>query len=103
MGRVDHRRGQDLAEGHHHGGVQLQGLEAGYGLRVAHGGWRADLKAQALGEGLHRRGLERLATPARRGRLGVDGRDLETRRDQYGQGGHGELRRAEKGDAHGGV
>lgn len=100
-GSVDHLGRQYLAESHHYGGIQLKRNKGGNDVGIAHGDRSARLKAQALGEGLHRRGTKRLAAPARRGRLGIDRRDLKPSGDQFGQGGRGELRGAEKGDAHG--
>ncbi len=53
------------------------------------------------GEGVCRRRLQGLPPPTRRRRLGIDHGDLVPRLDQGGQGRNGELRGAEKGDAHG--
>ena len=98
--RVEHRGRQDLAEGHHHAGVDLQRRE-GFDLGgVAHRDRRTHGNAALLRIGMDRRGLERLAAPARRGRLGVDADDLVPSLDQGGEGGDGEVGRSEKGDAH---
>ncbi len=98
---VEHGRRQDLAVGDHHRRVEVQRLEGRHGLRIAHGGGRAHRQAQGLGERLHRRGPDLVPAPARRRRLGVDGGDLVSGGGQFGQGGHGEVRSAEEGDAHG--
>jgi hypothetical protein len=101
--RVQHLRGQDLAEGDHHGGVQFEGAEGGDLLRIAHGGGVRTSRPWLSAKAWTGEGLQRLAAPARRRRLGIDRRDLVPGRDQFGQGGNGEFGSAEEGDAHGGV
>ncbi len=101
-GRLQHVRRQDLAIGDHHRRIEPKGAEGGDLVRIAHGPGRADGQAQLLGEGLHRRWPHLLAPPTRRRRLGVHGRDLVAGGDELGEGFHGELGRAEEGQAHGG-
>jgi len=100
--RLQHRPRQDLAVGDHHRRVEPEGLEGVDLVRIAHRPRRADRQAQLFGEGLHRRGADLLASPARRRRLGVDGGDLVVRSHQLGQGFHREFGRAEEGQAHAG-
>ena len=75
--------------------------EGGDLFRCAHRGRRADLDAVRLGEGLNRRGRQRLAAAARRRRLGIDARDLVPRLDEGGEAGDREVGGAEEGEAHG--
>ena len=100
--RVQHRRQQDLAIGHHHRRIEVQGPEPGNGVRVPHGLRRAHLKAPGLGKGLDRGGLQHLAAPAGGRGLGIDGHHLVTRIEQGPQALHGEVRCAHEGKAQGG-
>ncbi len=98
---LQHLQREDLAVGDHHGGVQLQGLKGGDLLRIPHRAGGAHRQVQRLGESLHRRGPQLLPATARRRRLGVHRRDLVAGGDEFRQGFHRELRRAEEGQTHG--
>ena len=99
-GAVEHGARQDLAEGDHHGGVEVERLEGRDLVGVAHGRGRAHRQPEGLGEGLDRRGPHLLAPAARFLRLAVDRRDLVAGRGQLGQRPDGEIGRSQEGDAH---
>ncbi len=100
--RVENGGGQDLAEGHHHGGVEAEGREGRDLVGVTHGERGADRHAMGQGEGVGRRGLQLMAAAPGGGRLRIDGRDLVARVQQGGETGHGEVGGSQESQAHGG-
>jgi hypothetical protein len=98
--RIEEAFRQDVAVGHHHGGIEIERLErrrvvvALEVLRCAH------RQAERVGELMHGRLAFLLATAGRFRRARIDRRHVMTRLDQRSQSGHGEFRGAEKSNLH---
>ena len=100
--RVEEGFRQDLAIGDDDADIDVKRGEA-FGLAfVPEARGREHRQGEAFGDLMHRRLAACHAAPGGARRLGVDGGDVVALADDLGQGRDGEIRRSEKGDAHGG-
>ena len=94
--------GQDQPIGRHHGGIQLECGECRLRRRIgAQPRRRAHRQTQLLRRDVHRAAAHCMAASGGPRRLAIDRGDVVPGRVQRPQGGHGEIRAAHEGEAHG--
>ena len=99
--RGQDRRRQQQPVGGGNGGTEVQRGEIPLECGIAEARRRRNRNAARLGEGVHRGRPELVAAAGRAGRLRIGAHDFMAGVQQGFEGRQGEIRRAQKGEAHG--